>query len=272
MPQAQLQTVGAPAPAVVTQRPAVADAPCELKVEGLRKSFGKDSVVLQGISFAVHRREAVALIGSNGAGKSTALRCALRLVEPEAGSLMLFDEDITAARAQQLRRIRADVGFVFQKHNLVPRVSALTNVIHGNLGRVPGLRGWSQFLAPSHLRDRAMDCLDRVGLADQAMKRADKLSGGQSQRVAIARALMQQPRMIVADEPVASLDPVAGREVMDLFHELTREEGITLLFTSHNVQQALDYSDRILAIRQGHIVLDQQSGTLSAADLGQHYG
>lgn len=271
MPQAQFQTVGAPAPAV-PEEPRSDAAQCELRVQGLRKSFGKDRAVLQGVSFAVHRREAVALIGSNGAGKSTALRCALRLIEPEDGSLTLFDEDITSAKMRQLSRIRADVGFVFQKHNLVPRVSALTNVIHGNLGRAGGVRGWSQVFAPSHLRERAMACLERVGLADQARKRADQLSGGQSQRVAIARALMQDPRMIVADEPVASLDPVAGREVMDLFHQLTREEGITLLFTSHNVQQALDYSDRVLAIKQGTIVLDQSSATLSAADLGIHYG
>jgi len=271
MPQAHLQAVGVSAPAVQEQ-PQTAGEHCELQVKGLRKSFGKDRAVLHGVSFAVRRREAVALIGSNGAGKSTALRCALRLVEPEAGSLMLFDEDITTATPHQLRRVRAEVGFVFQKHNLVPRVSALTNVIHGNLGRAGGVRGWSQVFARSDLRERAMDCLKRVGLANHARKRADQLSGGQSQRVAIARALMQQPRMVVADEPVASLDPVAGQEVMDLFHQLTREEGITLLFTSHNVQQALDYSDRILAIKQGLIVLNQPSSTLSAADLGKHYG
>lgn len=271
MPQAQLQSVGAIAPAVPGE-PQSDTVRCELRVDGLRKSFGNNHAVLQGVSFAVHRREAVALIGSNGAGKSTALRCALRLIEPDTGALTLFDEDITSARMRQLRQIRADVGFVFQKHNLVPRVSALTNVIHGHLGRAGGVRGWSQVLAPPHLRERAMACLERVGLADQAKKRADQLSGGQSQRVAIARALMQDPRMIVADEPVASLDPVAGQEVMDLFHQLTREEGITMLFTSHNVQQALDYSDRVLAIRQGSIVLDQPSATLSAADLGKHYG
>jgi len=271
MAQALLQPAGAIAPAVPTLQPATG-SPCDLKVEGLCKSFGREKNVLSGVSFSVGRREAVALIGSNGAGKSTALRCALRLIEPEAGSVLLFGEDISAARQYQLRRVRAEVGFVFQKHNLVPRVSALTNVIHGNLGRNGGLRGWSQLLASAGLRERAMACLERVGLADHAMKRADQLSGGQSQRVAIARALMQQPRMIVADEPVASLDPVAGQEVMDLFHQLTREEGITLLFTSHNVQQALDYSDRILAIRQGEVVLDEDSRVLSAADLGHHYG
>ncbi len=271
MAQARLQTAGAIAPAVP---PLTEDdrAPCDLAVTGLRKSFGREKEVLRGISFSVHRREAVALIGSNGAGKSTALRCALRLIEPEAGTVTLFDEDMTTARHRPLRQMRAEVGFVFQKHNLVPRVSALTNVIHGNLGRSGGVRGWSQLFAPASLRDRAMDCLERVGLADHAMKRADHLSGGQSQRVAIARALMQRPKMIVADEPVASLDPVAGQEVMNLFRHLTREEGITLLFTSHNVAQALSHSDRVLALRQGEIVLNAPSATLSAEDLNRHYG
>ncbi|MET1410988.1 phosphonate ABC transporter ATP-binding protein [Roseibium sp. HPY-6] len=271
MAQAQADFVGAQAPARFPA-PVSEAGTCDLIVEGLSKSFGADHMVLRGVSFSVRGQEAVALIGSNGAGKSTALRCALRLIEPDQGATRLFNEDVTSARQHRLRKLRADVGFVFQKHNLVPRVSALTNVIHGNLGRSGGIRGWSQFFAPVSLRERAMHCLERVGLADKALQRADQLSGGQSQRVAIARALMQDPRMIVADEPVASLDPVAGHEVMELFHKLTRDEGITLLFTSHNVEQALSYSDRVLAIKQGEIVLDAASNTLSSADLGKHYG
>lgn len=243
----------------------------DLSVSGLRKTFGKDTPVLSGVSFSVRERESVALIGSNGAGKSTALRCALRLIEPDQGKIVLFGDDISEKKSRELRHLRTDVGFVFQKHNLVPRLSALSNVIHGNLGRAGGVRGWSQAFASRALRERAMACLERVGLADHAMKRADTLSGGQSQRVAIGRALMQQPKMIVADEPVASLDPIAGQEVMDLFHHLTREEGITLLFTSHNVEQALRYSDRILAIKRGEVVLDAFSASQDAADLNKHY-
>ncbi|WP_282046197.1 phosphonate ABC transporter ATP-binding protein [Roseibium album] len=271
MAQAQVQVSGVEAPVTIS-RTSAAESVRELSVSGLVKSFGKDKGILHGISFSVHRRESVALIGSNGAGKSTALRCALRLIEPDDGSVHLFDDEITSMQPSRLRKVRADVGFVFQKHNLVPRISALSNVLHGNLGRVGGMRGWSQLFASTALRERAMSCLDRVGLADQAMKRADQLSGGQSQRVAIARALMQEPRMIVADEPVASLDPIAGQEVMELFHQLTQEKGITLLFTSHNVEQALAYSDRVIAIRRGTIVLDAASNTLSLSDLGKHYG
>ncbi|WP_434052957.1 MAG: ATP-binding cassette domain-containing protein [Roseibium sp.] len=271
MAQAQQKIAGAPAPAAFPG--AIAEnSRCDLSVDGLCKSFGKDKKVLRGVSFSVRSQEAVALIGSNGAGKSTALRCALRLIEPDEGSMQLFGDDVTSLRLSRLRKLRAEVGFVFQKHNLVPRVSALTNVIHGSLGRSGGISGWSQLFAPAELREKAMDCLERVGLADKALQRADQLSGGQSQRVAIARALMQEPKMVVADEPVASLDPVAGHEVMELFHQLMREQGITLLFTSHNVEQALSYSSRLLAIRRGEIVLDAASSTLSPTDLGRHYG
>lgn len=271
MSEALAHDTGASAP-VLVERPSPAYDQCHLSVAGLTKSFGKDRKILHEVSFSVFRRESVALIGSNGAGKSTALRCALRLIEPDAGNIELLGTDLAGAQAKVLRNLRADVGFVFQKHNLVSRASALTNVIHGNLGRNGGVRGWTQLLAERNVRQRAMACLDRVGLADHALKRADQLSGGQSQRVAIARALMQQPKMIVADEPVASLDPVAGKEVMDLFHQLTKEEGITLLFTSHNVEQALAYSDRVLAIRSGRVVLDEASDTLLAEDLNKHYG
>lgn len=244
----------------------------DLRVNGLTKAFKKGEPVVDRLAFFVRRREAVALIGSNGAGKSTALRSALRLIEPDAGDVSLFDTPLMKVDARTLRRTRAEVGFVFQKHNLVPRVSALSNVVHGHLGRSGGVRGWSQALAPQSIRDQALACLDRVGLVEHAMKRADQLSGGQSQRVAIARALMAKPKMIVADEPVASLDPIAGEEVMSLFAELVREEGITLLFTSHNVNHALAFSDRVLALKAGKLVLDAQSRDLQAKELHVHYG
>jgi phosphonate transport system ATP-binding protein len=252
--------------------PSVHSETVDLRVSGLIKAFKKGEPVVDQLDFSVRRREAVALIGSNGAGKSTALRAALRLIEPDDGEVDLFDTPLMKADARSLRKTRADVGFVFQKHNLVPRISALSNVVQGHLGRSGGIRGWSQALAPQSIRDQAFACLDRVGLADHAMKRADQLSGGQSQRVAIARALMARPKMIVADEPVASLDPIAGEEVMSLFTELVREEGITLLFTSHNVDHALAYSDRVLALKAGKLVLDTPSRDLQADALRVHYG
>ncbi|MBD8878244.1 phosphonate ABC transporter ATP-binding protein [Roseibium polysiphoniae] len=264
-------TTGAQAPAVPPPSPTSPAKP-DLAIRGLCKSFEANRAILTDVSFSIANKEAVALIGSNGAGKSTALRCAMRLIEPDSGEAVLFGTELRSAKARQLRKIRSDVGFVFQKHNLVPRVSALTNVVHGNLGRASGVRGWSQAFSGRQIRERAYACLERVGLSEQAMKRADQLSGGQSQRVAIARALMQQPKMIVADEPVASLDPVAGQEVMDLFHHLAKEEGITLLFTTHNVAHALAYSDRVVALRGGKVELDQTSAVLSSSDLNEFYG
>ena len=252
--------------------PATDTEAVELRVRGLTKAFKKGEPVVDRLDFFVRRRESVALIGANGAGKSTALRSALRLIEPDSGDVELFGTSLMQADARTLRRTRADVGFVFQKHNLVPRVSALTNVVHGHLGRKSGIRGWNQALAPRPIREQALACLDRVGLVAHAEKRADQLSGGQSQRVAIARALMAKPRMIVADEPAASLDPTAGEEVMKLFNELVLEEGITLLFTSHNVDHAIAFSDRVLALKAGKLVLDAPSGELEAEALKVHYG
>ena len=252
--------------------PSPGDQAIDLRVCGLTKAFKEGEPVVDRLDFVVARRESVALIGANGAGKSTALRSALRLIEPDAGDVTLFDVPLMQTNGKSLRRTRADVGFVFQKHNLVPRLSALSNVVHGNLGRSGGIRGWSQMLAPETVREAALACLQRVGLVKHAMKRADQLSGGQSQRVAIARALMAKPKMIVADEPVASLDPVAGEEVMTTFSDLVREEGITLLFTSHNVEHALAFSDRVLALKAGRLVLDAPSDTLQANALRVHYG
>jgi phosphonate transport system ATP-binding protein len=228
---------------------------CDLAVRDLRKAFDR-LAVLKGVSFELRAGEAVALIGANGSGKSTLLRCCLRLIEPDAGGVTLLGEDVGTLQRPALTRLRARVGFVFQRHNLVPRLSALSNVLHGVQARRAGPRSWFHPLARRADREEALHCLELVGLADQAAKRADTLSGGQSQRVAIARALMQRPRMVFADEPVASLDPAAGEEVMELFVRLMREEGVTLLFTSHHLRHALDYGDRLIALRGGVKLLD----------------
>lgn len=240
-------------------------------VRSITKSFDNGEPVLRGVNFHVGRGESVALIGSNGAGKSTLLRCCLRLIEPTSGEITLLGETITLLKARQLRALRSQVGFVFQKHNLVGRLSALSNVIHGAQARGYGFRTWYQGFAPAIVREEAMHCLDRVGLAEFADRRADTLSGGQSQRVAIARALMQRPRFFMADEPVASLDPAAGEEVMRLFTELLREDGTTLLYTSHNLRHALEFADRVVALRNGRVELDAETRALDAASLEYVY-
>lgn len=245
-------------------------AATHLAVRDLRKSFGHHQV-LKGVSFEVGAGEAVALIGANGSGKSTLLRSCLRLIEPDAGNITLLGQDVGPLNRPALSRLRARVGFVFQRHNLVPRLSALSNVLHGVQARRAGPRTWFHPLACRADREEALHCLDLVGLADQAAKRADTLSGGQSQRVAIARALMQRPRMVFADEPVASLDPAAGEEVMALFVRLMREEGVTLLFTSHHLRHALDYADRLVALGAGLKVLDRPSAGQSLDGLKSIY-
>lgn len=264
---------GAPAPPLVvvpTARPDV--RPVDLRAEGLAKSFEPGVPVFSKVSFAIRRGEAVALVGANGTGKSTLLRCCLGLMRPDMGRIDLFDEDMVGSRASHLRRVRARVGFVAQRHNLSPRLSVLSNVLHGLLGSRSGPRYWSHALAPQEARERGMAALERVGLAHLARRRADRLSGGQSQRVAIARALVNDPRLLIADEPAASLDPAAGEEVMALFFRLMRDHGVTVLFTSHHIDHALSYADRVLGLRDQSMSLDVEAADLEVADLRGLYG
>ena len=249
----------------------LAAPPVLLAVRHLRKSFASGRDVLSDVCLDLRTNESVALIGSNGTGKSTLLRCCVRLIEPDSGAVTLLGQEVSGLRGRALRTLRAQIGFVFQKHNLVPRLSVLSNVVHGAQGRLCAASAWHQMLAPRAVREEAMTCLDRVGLADLASRRADQLSGGQSQRVAIARALMQRPKMVLADEPVASLDPKAGEEVMDLFAGLMRKEGVSVLFTSHNVSQAIRYSDRVIGLRGGRIALEGVSTRQSEAALNTLY-
>lgn len=250
---------------------ATSDQPA-LQVEKLAKRFnGMEKPVWSEISFHVPAGQSVAIIGGNGTGKSTLLRCCLRLIEPNGGDIHLHGEKLTGAGSGHLRRMRSSVGFVFQKHNLVPRLSVLTNVVHGGMARARGPRYWHHALAGGEERQFAMHCLEQVGLAALAGRRADHLSGGQSQRVAIARALMQRPRMIFADEPVASLDPQAGEEVMETFARLGREHGLTLIFVSHHLEHALNYADRILGLRGGCLELDTPSASQDIQSLRTLY-
>jgi phosphonate transport system ATP-binding protein len=241
-----------------------------ISISGLAKSFTPGKPVFSGITLNIAPGSIVALIGANGAGKSTLLRCIPRLIEPDTGDLRVLGSNVMGTR-RELRSIRTRIGFVFQKHNLVGRLSSLTNVVHGAQARNLGARAWLQSLAPQAIRQQALVCLERVGLAAMAGQRADQLSGGQSQRVAIARALMQQPQIVLADEPAASLDPQAGDEVMQLFASLMREEAKTVVFTSHNLSHALSFADRVIAIGGGKVVLDSPSSQLKESELRDLY-
>ncbi len=244
-----------------------AGSPRAVSVSGLRKRFGSGPAVFDGLDFSANHREAVAVIGANGTGKSTLMRSLVRLTEVEDGQIDVLGEMVRTLSGSRLRRLRSRVGFVFQKHNLVLRLSALSNVIHGAQARHSGPQAWAQWCAPASLREEAMHCLSKVGLADRAAQRVDSLSGGQSQRVAIARMLMQRPELVIADEPVASLDPKAGAEVMELLFKLTREAGLTLLFVSHHMEHAQTYADRIVGLGNGKVMMDVPSRNAQVHEL-----
>ncbi|HDK46150.1 MAG TPA: phosphonate ABC transporter ATP-binding protein, partial [Actinobacteria bacterium] len=199
--------------------------------------------------------EFLAVIGLSGSGKSTLLRCINRLIEPTEGRITWNGIDITAAPQDQLRRIRRRIGMVFQHFNLVHRSKVLTNVLQGSLGYVnPVLSVINSF--PKEQVQRALAQLDRVGLRDQAHKRADELSGGQQQRVGVARAMMQNPEMVLADEPVASLDPVLAHSIMQYLEVINRDDNVTVLCSLHFLDLVHRYADRAIALKDGHVVFE----------------
>jgi phosphonate transport system ATP-binding protein len=235
-----------------------------LEAVGLKTGTGW---LFQQLSLTLDARDRVALIGRNGAGKSTLLRCFLGFVQPAAGEVELFGEALDRTTARGQRALRGGIGFVAQKHNLVQRMSVLSNVVHGMLATRPGPRCWLQAFAAPAVRKKALHALDLVGLADLALRRSDSLSGGQSQRVAIARALVAEPRLILADEPAASLDPAAGDEVMATFSRVGREPGTTLVFTTHNLGHALNHAGRVIGLRNGRLELDAPADRLAIGGL-----
>jgi len=223
------------------------------EVKNLTKIYDDGTVALRDVSFEVADGEFLIIIGLSGSGKSTLLRCINRLIEPTEGQIVWDGVDITAAEPSQLRQIRRQIGMVFQLFNLVKRSTVLTNVLSGRLGYV---NPWASLLHrfPAENREMARQALERVGIADQAHKRADELSGGQQQRVGIARALMQQPRMILADEPVASLDPVLAHSILEHLEQLNQEEEITILCSLHYLDLVQQYATRVIGLRDGEIV------------------
>jgi phosphonate transport system ATP-binding protein len=243
----------------------------DVQISNLHKSFS-DIHVLRGIELAVTSGECVVLLGANGCGKSTLMRCLNGLTRPDQGRVVVGNQDVAAARRGQLRRLRRRIGVVFQQFNLVSNVSVFQNVLYGALGRQPGgLLTTLPALAPNQLRNEAMQCLDRVGLADQAPQPCRELSGGQQQRVAIARTLLQAPDVMLADEPVASLDPRAGREIMELLLEIVRERGMTVLCSLHQLELASEYGDRVVGMKAGQIELDADRQSLDYETMNQLY-
>ncbi len=224
-----------------------------LEIKNLTKIYDDGTVALRDVSFTVEDGEFLVIIGLSGSGKSTLLRCINRLIDPTEGQIIWDGVDIAAAEPSELRRIRRRIGMIFQQFNLVRRSTVLTNVLAGRLGYV---NEWASLMHRFSRQDRAMAAaaLQRVGIADQAHKRADELSGGQQQRVGIARALMQQPSIILADEPVASLDPVLAHSILGHLEQLNQEDNITILCSLHYLDLVQRYAKRVIGLREGRIV------------------
>jgi phosphonate transport system ATP-binding protein len=242
-----------------------------LRVEHLTKIYPGGVRALDDVSFEVPRGQFVAVIGLSGSGKSTLLRCINRLVEPTSGRMLFAGMDVTAANDVELRRVRRRIGMVFQHFNLVHRSSVLTNVLAGRLGYVNPV--WS--LAnrfPKADMEKAYVQLARVGLTDKALVRADTLSGGQQQRVGIARALMQDPDLILADEPVASLDPVLAHSIMQHLEQINREDGVTVLCSLHFLDLVHRYADRVIALNAGQLMFDGLPQEIDDAKFKDIYG
>ena len=242
-----------------------------LETRNLSKVFPNGTVALNNVSVTVPDGQFVVVVGLSGAGKSTFLRCINRLVEPTSGRVILDGVDVTAASPEELRRIRRRIGMIFQQFNLIKRESVLTNVLTGSLGQASLGTSLSGQWGRAEVA-RAMANLDRVGIADKAHQRADTLSGGQQQRVAIARALMQEPRLLLADEPVASLDPATSHSVMRYVETINKEDGITVICNLHFLSLARRYADRVLAFRAGALVADLEPQAIDAAKFREIYG
>lgn len=221
-----------------------------LLVENLTKVYPNGVVALRDVSFVVPDGQFLVIIGLSGSGKSTLLRCINRLIEPTSGRIIWDDIDITAAKPHQLKQIRRQIGMIFQQFNLVKRSSVMTNVLSGRLGYVNpwlSLLGvWSKIE-----RERAIQALNRVGIADKVNSRADALSGGQQQRVGIARALMQEPHLLLADEPVASLDPVLAHSILHYIEELNKVDKVTVVCSLHFLDLVHRYASRVIALKDG---------------------
>ena len=241
-----------------------------LTIEHLTKVYPSGTVALKDLSFTVNDGEFLVVIGLSGSGKSTLLRCINRLIEPTEGRIMWDDIDITQASINDLRHLRRQIGMVFQQFNLVKRSSVITNVLSGRLGYA---NPWLSLLGiwSKEDRERALHALERVGIADKAYNRADTLSGGQQQRVGIARTLMQEPKLILADEPVASLDPVLAHSILQ-YLELLNKEGITIICSLHFLDLVHRYATRVIGLKDGVKVFEGLPAEIDRARFKEVYG
>lgn len=242
-----------------------------LDIRGLTKRYTKDRAALHDISFSLRQGELVSVIGPSGAGKSTLLRCINRMIEPSAGSIAFNGQEVISLRRRELRGLRCRISMIFQHYNLVYRLTAIENVLHGRLGHKSTIAGMLGVYSEAE-KIKALDILAQLGIVEFAYVRTDQLSGGQKQRVGIARALVQDPLLMLCDEPIASLDPKSSRTIMGYLRAIADSLGIACLVNLHQVDFALEYSDRVIALRGGEMVFDGVPGEVTSALIDEIYG
>lgn len=243
-----------------------------LSIRNLRKEYRPGQPVLKSINLDIDAKGVTAIIGPSGTGKSTLIRCINRLVDPTAGEILFEGKDLAKLKGLDLRMARRRIGMVFQEYNLVERLSVIENVLSGRLGYVPAWRAFTRKFPPEDIA-RAFDLIDAVGLnQDFATRRADALSGGQRQRVGIARAIMQNPALVLADEPTSSLDPKTSVEIMELMADLSTKQGVPIIINIHNVDLAKRYASRIIGMTGGEVVYDGAPEGLRHDHLKHIYG
>lgn len=247
-----------------------ADSPI-LTIQDLFKIYPGGTKALNGVNLDVCEGEFISVIGLSGSGKSTLIRCINRMIDFTEGSILFDGVAVHALKGAQLRELRTRIGMIFQHYNLVHRLTVMENVLHGRLGHKSNVQGMFGIYTREERAD-AERILGELGLAQEKDKRCDQLSGGQKQRVGIARALLQHPRLILCDEPVASLDPKTSRNIMEILRRINREKGITCILNLHQLEYARDYSDRIIGIRAGEIVFDGEPKNFSDVDGRNIYG
>lgn len=241
-----------------------------LEFQHVSKVYNNTTKALDDLSFSVKEGEFLSIIGPSGAGKSTVLRCINRLVDATDGKIIYNGKDIMHINKRQLRNVRTKTGMIFQHYNLVDRLSVMENVLHGRLGQKSTFSGMIGHYSESE-KEQAFAILEELGLAEQAYKRCDALSGGQKQRVGIARAIMQQPKLILCDEPIASLDPKASKTIMDHLAQINQSMQITCIVNLHQVDVAMKYSQRILGIAAGKLVFDGTPSELTQEKIHEIY-
>jgi phosphonate transport system ATP-binding protein len=242
-----------------------------LEVKNVSKTFANGVRALDDISFQVTKGEFLVVIGLSGSGKSTLLRCINRMHDPTAGQIVFNNQDITDISGQQVRVLRKDIGMIFQQFNLIERHSVLSNVLMGALSHTSTLKSIFGAFSPKDV-EKAMYYLDLVGIKDKARVRAGQLSGGQQQRVAIARALMQEPKILLADEPVASLDPATCHTVMDYLQKINKELGLTVICNLHFLSLVRQYATRVIALKSGNLVYQGSPKDIDAGWFVKIYG